>query len=1163
MKTILIIIGLFFCAFANSQINSAQVEQTKNNKTALDLRFSKLSNCINDYENNICVIKQLTSFGKSLKTGNSNNRSKAGLSSASDNKLDLLCTPVSKLTFGINDTSCLYAKKRNDYNSKDKIVNSREVPGTSLEDLINQANANKILCIQQKIVLVNDITLADNIVLKDCGGEIDLNGFTLTGQNTGLIISGKKMLINAFTGVIKGSWDTPLDIYATNFGLKPDAKEYKDGTMMNGSAILTSATANFTDADIGKPIGVMAANHEYIETQPSASRGTVIGTIISVQSPTQVTLSEIATRTVSNTYFRYGSDNYIAGRNALYVRNRKSGNFIFPTGNYMKREVEYPLQSRLNILPNTWFIGDGTDDIHVKGNGSRLMSIPHGITKTHFFKTHNTKRSSFSNLFLDGEFNYHNHVGNYADEPIHGLVIGTASYNTTIKNVSIVNFTGDGFYMTGDLQFTNAIKGSAVFGYPGVSEFEIGTIGTNGIFETDQNKIRTNTMIDLTGHQFEKTRVATPDRNGNRHYQFSGSSFAGWSGLKNPVYTAYFYGKEGMTDFLGKSTPREFYKTYEYPDNVHYMHIVMDKVDDLTIIDAQVRAPLDPRYTLLDNVNISDCGRHGGANLGSYTTWTNSVIKNIGNTLPAFGINIEDQRRAATNFLFQNVTFKDCYSGGLNLVGTVNVDVIACKFEGTTAPGRLLHPEYFGAMGLWRGRNVNAINNYVSRGSASIGRSGVISNLNMEYGDVAFELNGSKIMDSNLHQTAVNIVGGQGATNRVKSLFKGNTMTYDRSLPRVFDVTNMEYDIIDVTVKVNDVSRLSNLVTPESYEEIVLNSSNYLFNQTPTPTKDYGGIIEDFSFSGARPERSKRDFVSYNSFPVTDMKDVYSESSISLAFGLPKDRCIKNLTIDGWLELHLTQFENSMVSKTPTITFENLQLTIPESQFDWTNTGAYIFETKSKNVNVVINKGKFDLQKESGVIGSSNRYMKLAQLGSIEFNEVTFISASPKVIDFTNKIIYPSNTGPITIRNPKLKNISFVLRPQDRLIYTELPNISTQQILDGQVLAWNATKQYYEPVDYKEASVQYNLDKTASLSNAHSTVNFNNGANLTYTIPKNTVVPFDIGAKILVNNENADLVTIVPEPGVSLVGGKPQLNGKEAAYLIHLTTDEWLIINLN
>lgn len=68
-------------------------------------------------------------------------------------------------------------------------------------------------------------------------------------------------------------------------------RQVEDAAMTSGSAVLTSETAEFSTADVGKAVQVEGA---------SAANGTLITTIASYQSATQVTLSAVATATVSN-----------------------------------------------------------------------------------------------------------------------------------------------------------------------------------------------------------------------------------------------------------------------------------------------------------------------------------------------------------------------------------------------------------------------------------------------------------------------------------------------------------------------------------------------------------------------------------------------------------------------------------------------------------------------------------------------------------------------------------------------------------------------------------------------------------------------------------------------------------------------------------------------
>lgn len=94
---------------------------------------------------------------------------------------------------------------------------------------------------------------------------------------------------------------------------------------------------------------------------------------------------------------------------------------------------------------------------------------------------------------------------------------------------------------------------------------------------------------------------------------------------------------------------------------------------------------------------------------------------------------------------------------------------------------------------------------------------------------------------------------------------------------------------------------------------------------------------------------------------------------------------------------------------------------------------------------------------------------------------------------------------------------------------------------------------------------QYGVSISTLLAHGNGTLNFTAGSDLTYTLEPNATVPHPLGTRILINNENvgATGVTITPGTGVALVGGAAVLTIGQAAWVIQVTLDEWLIINLN
>src|SRR6266568_6779413 len=84
-----------------------------------------------------------------------------------------------------------------------------------------------------------------------------------------------------------------------DYGAKGDGKTITDGAITTGTATLTSASAGFTSADVGKQITVNGAG---------ASAANLNTTISGFTNTTTVTLATNAGTTVSGATFFYGTD---------------------------------------------------------------------------------------------------------------------------------------------------------------------------------------------------------------------------------------------------------------------------------------------------------------------------------------------------------------------------------------------------------------------------------------------------------------------------------------------------------------------------------------------------------------------------------------------------------------------------------------------------------------------------------------------------------------------------------------------------------------------------------------------------------------------------------------------------------------------------------------
>lgn len=126
-----------------------------------------------------------------------------------------------------------------------------------------------------------------------------------------------------------------FDVTASAYGATGNGKVVGDGAMSSGSAVLTSATAAFTAADIGKAISVKGAAATGVTT--------LVTTIASRQSATQVTLSaaNASGGALSNAVIIWGTDDTAAiqaavdAAEAYLAAGHTLARVYFPAGAYV------------------------------------------------------------------------------------------------------------------------------------------------------------------------------------------------------------------------------------------------------------------------------------------------------------------------------------------------------------------------------------------------------------------------------------------------------------------------------------------------------------------------------------------------------------------------------------------------------------------------------------------------------------------------------------------------------------------------------------------------------------------------------------------------------------------------------------------------------------
>lgn len=113
----------------------------------------------------------------------------------------------------------------------------------------------------------------------------------------------------------------PWQFYVRGYGARGDGIMLADVAMAASSKVLTSPSASFSGADVGKHILVNNAG----SAPASDTSGALITTIASVQSATQVTLTAAASRTVSAMTAMYGTDDTAAIQAAMNALMAYSG----------------------------------------------------------------------------------------------------------------------------------------------------------------------------------------------------------------------------------------------------------------------------------------------------------------------------------------------------------------------------------------------------------------------------------------------------------------------------------------------------------------------------------------------------------------------------------------------------------------------------------------------------------------------------------------------------------------------------------------------------------------------------------------------------------------------------------------------------------------------
>lgn len=147
--------------------------------------------------------------------------------------------------------------------------------------------------------------------------------------------------------------------FAANFGVKANARHTDDATVNTGSPNITSATAAFTTADIGKQVFVVKAATKAID-----------GTIISVTSGTVAVASVNSSANLTNAALALGTDDTTSLVNAWTSAVNSNTALLLPPGQSIFSAMPFP-HFNTATFPVPWtFVAQGQS----KGSWMGIMS---------------------------------------------------------------------------------------------------------------------------------------------------------------------------------------------------------------------------------------------------------------------------------------------------------------------------------------------------------------------------------------------------------------------------------------------------------------------------------------------------------------------------------------------------------------------------------------------------------------------------------------------------------------------------------------------------------------------------------------------------------------------------------------------------------------------
>lgn len=286
-------------------------------------------------------------------------------------------------------------------------------------------------------------------------------------------------------------------VTAAPYNAVGNVKAVYDGVMNTSSAVLTSATANFSSADVNKAIIVKGA-----VTQATGT--SLVSTIASVQSSTQATLNNAATASITGAQVVYGTDDTTAIQSAINAA------FTYASANSFYAEILFPPRWYMiagPLVTGGSTLGNAQLTIPPNGGPSSQNPAPPKVTLA-FLGTQNAAGVRY--------WDQQQPAFNCAALVSAGVFASAAAQTTSINNngnpAVLGGPTGKGGYGTSGQVFSNmmlSIRGLSILTTHSQDGFTYGALHAGGIANCNLENFSYGTLGTVFGGDFTGSALGT------------------------------------------------------------------------------------------------------------------------------------------------------------------------------------------------------------------------------------------------------------------------------------------------------------------------------------------------------------------------------------------------------------------------------------------------------------------------------------------------------------------------------------------------------------------------------------------------------------------------------------------------------------------------------